>query len=205
MDTKPAFVLGNGRSRLAASLTEIKQHGRIYGCNALYRDFKPHVLVATDPGITAEIEASGYPIDNIFYTRKPNTQLGSRLITKHFGFSSGPIAAKLAADAGHGVVFLLGFDLQGSGGLQNNVYASTDNYRHAGDKATYHGNWVRQLSTVFDEHPNQQFIRLIGHDGIVPYEWMQKSNHHTIALDDFLPSINNKPWLRLKELMTSTR
>lgn len=205
MDTKPAFVIGNGRTRLSASLDELARHGRVYGCNALYRDFAPHVLVSTDPGITGEIESSGYPRDHVFYTRKPNTALGSRLIPHHFGFSSGPIAVKLAAEAGHHVIFLLGFDLQGSGGLQNNVYAGSDNYRSPGDKATYHGNWVRQLSTVLDEHPNQQFIRLIGHDGIVPYEWLQKNNHHTLALGDFLARINNKPWLRLKELVTNTR
>ena len=205
MDTKPAFVLGNGRSRLSVNPEDLRSHGRVYGCNALYRDFTPHVLVATDPGITAEIESSGYPINNVFYTRKPNTEIGSRLIPKHFGFSSGPIATKLAADAGHGVIFLLGFDLQGQDGLQNNVYAGTENYRPPGEKATYHGNWVKQLAKIFDEHPNQQFIRLISTDGIVPYEWLNKPNHHTVTLDYFMPRINNKPWLRLKELMTNTR
>jgi hypothetical protein len=63
------FVLGNGRSRLGLNLNSLKTAGKVFGCNALYRDFTPDVLVATDPGISKEIELSGYPNNNIFYTR----------------------------------------------------------------------------------------------------------------------------------------
>lgn len=202
MDTKPAFVLGNGRSRLRASLTELGSLGRTYGCNALYRDYAPDVLVATDPGISQEIELSGYALEHQFYTRQPNVDRGSRKITHHYGFSSGPIAVKYAAEAGHAWIFLLGFDLQGQQGLQNNVYAGSSHYRPPGEKATYHGNWVKQIAQIFDEHPHQKFVRLLPHDGMVPYEWMQRPNHHSLALDDFLPRLNSKPWLRSKELMT---
>lgn len=199
MDTKPAFVVGNGRSRLNLNLEDLRRHGRIYGCNALYRDFKPHVLVATDPGITSEIEESGYPMQNIFYTRKPNEKLGSRLIPKHHGFSSGPIAAKIAADAGHGVIYLVGFDLQGKEGLQNNVYSGTSNYRPSGEKATYYGNWIKQLAQIFREHPAQRFVRLIEQDGIVPFEWLDIKNHSSQLISDLMQDINNRPWQRSRE------
>ena len=33
-----AFIIGNGESRLIFSLKELQGHGRIYGCNAIYRD-----------------------------------------------------------------------------------------------------------------------------------------------------------------------
>ena len=101
---KPGFVLGNGRSRLEISLDDLKKHGRVYGCNALYRDFIPDVLIATDPGITAEIEHSGYALKNTFYTRNPNEALGSKKIAYHWGFSSGPVAVKYAAEAAHDVI-----------------------------------------------------------------------------------------------------
>ena len=41
---KIAFVLGNGLSRKPIDPHLLKQHGRIYGCNALYRTFAPDYL-----------------------------------------------------------------------------------------------------------------------------------------------------------------
>jgi hypothetical protein len=66
-----AFVLGNGQSRLGLDLHSLRPCGKIFGCNALYRDFAPDVLIATDPGISKEIENSGYPEYHEFFTRKP--------------------------------------------------------------------------------------------------------------------------------------
>ena len=193
---KPGFVIGNGKSRLVLDLGDLKKHGRVYGCNALYRDFTPDVLVATDPGITKEIEASGYALKNTFYTRQPNESLGSQKIAYHFGFSSGPIAVKYAAEAGHAVIYLAGFDLQGQDGRQNNVYSGSDNYRTSEEKETYYGNWVKQLAQVFNEHKNQRFIRLTTQDGIVPVQWLSCANHANQLISDFAPNINNRPWQR---------
>ena len=202
---KPGFVLGNGRSRLEISLDDLKKHGRVYGCNALYRDFIPDVLIATDPGITAEMEHSGYALKNTFYTRNPNEALGSKKIAYHWGFSSGPVAVKYAAEAAHDVIYIIGFDLQGHQGNQNNIYSSTDNYRNSSEKETYYGNWVKQLAQIFQEHPHQIFVRLVPRDGIVPMQWLSIGNHVTQRVDDFMPNINNKPWQRSKELMTNIR
>lgn len=201
---KPAFVLGNGKSRLAINLEPLKQHGKVYGCNALYRDFTPHVLVATDPGISEEIETSGYALRNTFYTRNPTPQLGSKLIEHHFGFSSGPVATKLAALHGHKVIYLLGFDLAGEAGMQNNVYSGTSNYKPADYKETYYGNWVNQLSKIMAEHKSQIFVRVIAEDGIVPFQWIQIPNHRTQGIEQFRLDINNKPWQKPKELATDT-
>ena len=33
-----AFVIGNGESRLIFPVKNLKNHGVIYGCNAIYRD-----------------------------------------------------------------------------------------------------------------------------------------------------------------------
>lgn len=202
---KPGFVLGNGRSRLSIGLDDIKTHGRVYGCNALYRDFTPDVLVATDPGIAQEIEHSGYALKNEFYTRQPNINLGSKLIPDHHGFSSGPVAVKIAAQRAHEVIYLIGFDLQGKAGKQNNIYSGTENYRKTDDKETFYGNWVNQLAQIFREHPNQKFVRLVPRDGIVPVQWLSCTNHITQWVDDFMPNINNKPWQRSKELVTNIK
>ena len=63
------FVIGNGESRKNYNLNNLKEKGRTYGCNALYRDFTPDVLVAVDQGICHEIYNSGYCQDNETYLR----------------------------------------------------------------------------------------------------------------------------------------
>ena len=50
-----AFVLGNGISRKHIPLEPLRAHGKIYGCNALYRDFAPDHLVAVDTKMIIEI------------------------------------------------------------------------------------------------------------------------------------------------------
>ena len=39
------FVLGNGRSRLCIQPSDLIGYGKIYGCNALYREFDPDFLI----------------------------------------------------------------------------------------------------------------------------------------------------------------
>jgi len=58
------FLIGNGESRKGFDLNILKSHGKIYGCNALYRDFTPDVLIAVDHGIMHEIYHSGYCYNN---------------------------------------------------------------------------------------------------------------------------------------------
>jgi len=56
---KKVFCIGNGESRKGFDLEKLKQHGTIYGCNAIYRDFMPDVLTAVDHGIMHEIYHAG--------------------------------------------------------------------------------------------------------------------------------------------------
>ena len=202
---KPAFVLGNGISRRGLSLEDLRRNGITYGCNALYREFKPDILVATDPGISGEIENSGYPLTHKFYTRKPTEGKGSLKIEHHYGFSSGPIALKYAAVAGHQVVYLIGFDLSGKNGLHNNVYSDTPHYKSSNDSETYYGNWVNQIQTIMTEHRNTLFVRLVDANGIIPYRWQMQPNYRTQLLDEFQTSINSKPWQKPNELVTNTK
>jgi len=63
------FCIGNGESRQSLDLNTFKPHGKIYGCNALYRDFIPDVLTAVDHGIMHEIYQSGYCDNNETWLR----------------------------------------------------------------------------------------------------------------------------------------
>ena len=53
------FCIGNGESRKHLDLETLRPHGKIYGCNAIYRDFMPDVLTAVDHGIMHEIYHAG--------------------------------------------------------------------------------------------------------------------------------------------------
>lgn len=51
-----AFIIGNGKSRENFDLEQLRPHGHIYGCNALYRNFAPDYLIAIDDPIAEEIK-----------------------------------------------------------------------------------------------------------------------------------------------------
>ena len=57
---KQTFIIGNGESRKGLDLDSLHEKGKIYGCNALYRDFTPDVLVVVDEAMMFEIVTSGY-------------------------------------------------------------------------------------------------------------------------------------------------
>ena len=159
-----AFVLGNGQSRRSIDPVDLKKHGKVYGCNALYRTFAPDCLVATDRPIAQEIQNSGYSLKNTFYTRRPLTNLGAKDIPKkYFGNSSGPVAIALAALDGHKKIYMLGFDMgPSSSGKFNNMYADTDFYKSSKDTATFTGNWIRQIQIICRDFPQHEFVRVIG-------------------------------------------
>ena len=56
---KRVFCIGNGESRRDYNLQNLRQYGKIYGCNALYRDFTPDVLCSVDHGMMHEIYHAG--------------------------------------------------------------------------------------------------------------------------------------------------
>lgn len=181
-----AFVLGNGKSRLAVDLNSLRPYGKIYGCNALYRDFVPDVLVATDPEISTAIMESGYAKENVFYTRKPIDGSGARKIVKNYGFSSGPIVLGLALDDNPEKLFILGFDLDSKDQRFNNVYAGTDFYKPIGSKETHYGNWINQVADLTKGRSNR--IVRVNENNLVPDKW--KHIRH-VNLRDFLDAINN--------------
>ena len=65
---KTAYIIGNGASRKEFDLFDLQGRGKVFGCNALYRDFVdynfmlPDYLVAIDYEIIMEIEEhSNFP------------------------------------------------------------------------------------------------------------------------------------------------
>jgi hypothetical protein len=186
-----AFVIGNGVSRQDVDVTQLKTHGKIYGCNALYRDFAPDILVATDQGISREIEKTGYSQNRTFYTRRPDIEKGSLEIPKQWrGWSSGPVSLALALDHGHRIIYLIGHDFGSADKIFNNVYAGTDNYRAVGSSPTYAGNWVNQITTLLDTYKKSKIIRVVGKSSAIVPKLFEIDNYSEVNIETFLASIN---------------
>jgi hypothetical protein len=183
-----AFVLGNGISRKTVAPASLQPLGKIYGCNALYREFTPDVLVATDRPIATAIQESGYAQNNVFYTRRPIESLGAQSVPKvYFGYSSGPIATAVAALDGHQCIYLLGFDMGPTENQQfNNVYAGTEFYKMPTAMPTFTGNWVKQLIRIVQDFPQTEFVRIHGATTAEIAQFATLPNLKSMPLAEFL-------------------
>lgn len=183
-----AFVLGNGISRQGIDLDKARNTGPIYGCNALYRDYTPDCLIATDTPIAEAIQHSGYAQKNRFHTRNPLPGLGAKRVPqKYHGYSSGPLAVGIAAHDKHNVIYLLGFDLGPTlDNRFNNIYASTEFYKSAAAVPTYTRNWVNQIIEISKDFPHTQFTRIMGKTTAHVEEFKNSHNIHAMNMEEFL-------------------
>jgi hypothetical protein len=182
----PAFVLGNARSRQAIDIKILKNHGTVYGCNALYREFVPDVLIAADRQISETIQHSGYAQQNKFYTRKPLPGLGAKRIPDHYwGYSSGQIATAIACIDRHTPIFLIGFDLGSVDTHFNNVYANTEFYKTSAARPTYAGNWIRQLIQIAKDFPECKLVRVTGPESVEVPNFAAVTNIEHMNIKDF--------------------
>jgi hypothetical protein len=182
-----AFVLGNGVSRQAVDLNQLKALGTTYGCNAIYREFVPDVLISTDTPISERIQHEGYSQKNTHYTRKPLPDSGARRIAqKYFGYSSGPVAVSQAAIDGATTIYLVGFDMgPNRTGRFNNCYADTEFYKKSSANPTFTGNWVRQLQTIMKDYPKTSFFRVVGDTTAEVRELLGVANLAHMQITDF--------------------
>ena len=56
----------------SVDLIKLRPHGKIYGCNGLYRDFTPDVLCSVDGPMMHEVYHSGYGDNNELWLRDWN-------------------------------------------------------------------------------------------------------------------------------------
>ena len=144
-----AFILGNGNSRCSVDLNTLTPLGITYGCNWIFKEYTPNVLIATDRSIADHIQETGYAQKNRFHTRKPIVDLGGKSLSNDYkGFSSGPNAAAMACIDGHTDIYLLGMDLGSTNGMFNNIYADWQFYKKKLDPPTFAGNWINQIVKI---------------------------------------------------------
>ena len=121
---KTAYVIGNGSSREKFKLQDLKGRGKVFGCNALYREYKDHILpdylVAIDEDIIKEIQGSNFPKDRFI---NPPEDEKWEPVELHWGKSdkkdwnparprsnAGMNAIKEAIKKGYTSVYIFGFD-----------------------------------------------------------------------------------------------
>ncbi len=186
-----AIVLGNGQSRRSIPPESLKLHGTVYACNAIYREFTPDVLIATDRPIAMAIQESGYALRNRFYTRKPMEGLGAQRLSKeYYGFSSGPNAVGRACLDGYTSIYMLGFDLGTSNGQFNNIYADTEFYKKSIDPPTFAGNWVKQIVQICKDYSTREFVRVMGPESATIPTLNEIPNMRSMSILDFKDRIN---------------
>jgi hypothetical protein len=182
-----AFVVGNGRSRTPINLEKLRSHGTIYACNAVYRDFMPDYLIAVDTKMIIELTKNKIEEQTKVWTNYNNRHrhlTNLNFIKPSKGWSSGPTALWLASQESYTDIYILGFDYQGINGKLNNVYSDTPNYRRSTDPATYHGNWLKQTETVFKEHSQIKYHRVVG-DEFIDFNWTQLENYENLHVNNF--------------------
>lgn len=134
--TDPVFLLGNGKSRLIFDLERIRPKGTIIGCNALYRDFAPDILVAIDAKMLNELAESKYCDSHtclIPGARSIDIPSVLRWKTEKFN-TSGCFAMKLITELMQpDKCYMLGMDA-----YPGNVYDKTINY-HANTLQNFNG------------------------------------------------------------------
>ena len=194
MNKDIAFVLGNGITRLQVDCKSLLDYGYVYGCNRIYEEFAPTVLVSTDKAMADEIQQSGYSSYNIHYVREQSKipKSGSNLIPdKYKGHSSGPAALGIASESNANYLYMLGMDLKGINNKINNIYAGTKNYRNKNDVATFFDNWISQVENIIIKHQHKRYIHVNPFDNYKPDQWIKQDNYESMRLDDFQLMINN--------------
>jgi len=187
------FVIGNGESRKDFDFNKLKYQGKIYGCNALYRDFTPDTLVVVDTGMVREITTSDYKGEVVYYDRKIKKlrMHGKYIFTFDYrGWAAGPTATwLLCTRMYHHVhdIYLLGFDFYSKNDKINNIYKDTECYRKVTDMSVLPTNWIMQFKQIFSEFRRKNFYR-VQHketDFHVP-EFDLHKNYKTITYTEML-------------------
>ena len=185
---KVAFVIGNGESRRPVKLDFLREQGVIFGCNALYRDFYPDVLVSLDEKMTKEILDSHYPGCHI-YKAENKSKIGTFLvnqdgvkITLNKGWSSGATAAFLAASSVEFEdIYLIGFDLFKTE-VVNNMYKDTLNYTSSKNPPISTVQFRTQIGAVMKNAPYKHFIWVNDYHQKI---WTEVKNYSLMTVGEF--------------------
>jgi len=201
MNVYPAFVIGNGESRIDIDLQPLKKIGLTVGCNALYRDFNCDILSCCDQRMVHEAKQV---YKNPIYTRPEWSQSlnctaypelpykGTKREDDPWHWNSGPHAINIACKSSRAgwvgqranLIFLLGFDMNPNDKL-NNVYKDTKNYSTSDSKPVDPRYWYYQLQQLFQCYPKCSFVWVVPNKYKIPENWANYSNFFRESLKGF--------------------
>ena len=183
-----AVVIGNGSSRLCIDLSKLKGQLKTYGCNALYRDFIPDVLVSMDSYMVYEIINNKAHYKTHFVTQHVNdidklANIGEPIhFIQHCNSTpdSGTAAVRLACLDDHTVIYMLGFDYHNNG--FNNVYAGTPNYasKNHSTPTSQDNSWKSRLNELTKKYHDILFVRVTNDTDTV-----DKANFKHMSIEKF--------------------
>ena len=191
-EDKVAFIIGNGTSRKDFDLNKLRGAGTIIGCNALYREFEPDLLVSIDAGIIEEILESDFPKDRFIVPELDECWEPADCNPNRPRSNAGMNAMFEAVKRGHNVLVCFGFDFLVWDKTQSvsNVYEGSQNYgpENKANFADNHGRirylaWFAKknptISLVFVFPPNYNLTTIPECDNIlyVTYDLLIKNLH----------------------------
>lgn len=168
--TGNAYCIGNGPSRKDFDLNQLKGTGQTYGCNALYRDFRPNFLFSVDAKMSKEISDSKIWEQGVVCyapSLEVNRQQGLTLIPHNPHVTSGNQAIHTAIIHGHKQIYMLGYDFREYGkGQLNNIYQDSNNYGERHSDTIFEA-WLTSFRRQIKERPYVHFT--IVHDNPPEY------------------------------------
>ena len=196
-----AFVLGNGESRKGIQIEDLKKHGTVFACNAVYRTDRPDYLITVDPKMMIEIAETDYIQHNEVWTNFNNQYNKNQKILDHakwfqpsLGWSSGPTALRMACERKHDEIYILGFDYIGHIDRQtkkfNNLFKDTRNYKKSKDEGTFYGNWMNQTKKCLQDFKKINFTRVIPNGWFKPKDLEFNDNIKHNTTEEFLTKFN---------------
>ena len=199
-DHDPCFIIANGESRRNFDLNKLKHKGYIIGMNVLpvVEDFWPDALVSVDIATVKWIAERNVPDKLEMWSYPRGGVKDSRIvrIDRDWGWSSGPTATRIALEKKNfKKLYIIGMDFFGltkdgtihekNGSQINNMYKGTARYRSSGSSRTYFGNWLNQMVTNVQNHPDVNFYHVILPNQTSPAKLLEKKNWIDITYDQF--------------------
>lgn len=167
MTANIAFIVGNGPSRKPVDLYDLSESGKVFGCNALYRDFPGlDYLVAIDEGMIEEItriDDPAFKAEVIFPIEDERYESAEYNPYQRRRSNAGMNAMLEAIRRGHNMLYCLGFDfiLEGDASVDN-IYKNSNNYgpaTHAHASDNYYR--IAYLEWFARQHPDVTFVMVV--------------------------------------------
>jgi len=193
-----AIVLGNGSSRVSLYpdlFAILKHHStmKLYGCNAIMRDFTPDFVVASDAMMDEFVQQGYYDQTVVYGTAKMiETHPGKFYhIPQNPNWNTGAMAVYLACFDGARTVYLMGHDLfSQEHNYQSNVYAGTSGYPETYDLTT-EGYFEHSMLMVMQTYDDVDFVRVApSNTQYMPESWKYLLNLRQIDFREFVIETN---------------